>query len=180
MISDEMCKEAAASIESNMEEEPLQFNADTKDIGGTTHLVIIGKDGSAVSVTSTVVGLCVPEYQIWAEPWVSFLKWLQPSDIFLSRNGSKIVGSRTGIIFNNGMSLFHLPSSSAPEHSANWPAPYKTAISSTSPSLILDDSNRVALAIGASGGPRIITSITYVSMSKLRHPVNAVVEFLPF
>jgi gamma-glutamyltranspeptidase/glutathione hydrolase/leukotriene-C4 hydrolase len=114
----------------------LQFSA--KEDAGTTHLSVIDSDGNAVSFTSTV------------------------NTYF----GSKVVSPSTGILFNNQMDDFSIPGSpnffGLPPSPFNYPEPYKKPLSSMSPSIVLDQYNRVRLIGGASGGPRIITSTAQV------------------
>jgi len=105
--------------------------------GGTTHLNVLAADGGAVAMTATVGSLF----------------------------GSKIRGNRTGVIFNNDLSLFDLPSQT--KYSVNYMYPRKRGQSSMTPVVILNDKNEVVLLIGSSGGKRAITSTTYVTAATL-------------
>jgi gamma-glutamyltranspeptidase/glutathione hydrolase/leukotriene-C4 hydrolase len=96
--------------------------------GGTTHVNVMSPEGGAVTVTSTV------------------------GSIF----GSKVRGNRTGLIFNNALSLFDLPSES--DGSVNLLYPRKRGRSSTCPILVLDNNDNVVMLTGSSGGTRIITT----------------------
>ncbi len=110
----------------------------TKD-SGTSHISVLDRDGNAVAITTTV------------------------NNYF----GSKVVSSSTGILFNNEMDDFSVPGASnyfglAPSP-YNYPEPYKKPLSSMSPSILLDNKNRVRIVGGGSGGPRIITATAQVS-----------------
>ncbi|XP_053376161.1 glutathione hydrolase 1 proenzyme-like [Mercenaria mercenaria] len=101
---------------------------------GTTHISVLGPKGDAVSITSTIN--------------LHF--------------GSKVVGTRTGIVFNNDMDDFSTPNTTnyfgVPASPANFIKPYKRPLSSMSPTIVLDKDGDVKLVTGATGGTRIITS----------------------
>ncbi|XP_072046842.1 glutathione hydrolase 1 proenzyme-like [Amphiura filiformis] len=109
---------------------------DTLDDRGTSHLSVIDKDGNAVSVTQTLnFGF-----------------------------GSKVLGSRTGIVFNNEMDDFAVPG--GPPNAfgfsptdVNLIAPGKRPQSSMAPVIIVDSNYDVYMVIGSSGGSRIISAI---------------------
>ena len=73
----------------------------------------------------------------------------------------------TGIIFNNQMDDFSTPNTvnnyGIPASEHNFIKPNKRPTSSMAPSIIVDENNQVKLVIGASGGPRIISAVAYVS-----------------
>ncbi|KAL4218407.1 Gamma-glutamyltranspeptidase 1 [Mactra antiquata] len=112
--------------------EPV-FNFTIPD-AGTSHISVYGRDGDAVSITSTI-------------------------NLYF---GSKVVGSRTGIVFNNEMDDFSTPGTvnyfQVPASPANYIKPYKRPLSSMSPSVVVDSDGDVKLVTGSSGGTRIITS----------------------
>jgi gamma-glutamyltranspeptidase / glutathione hydrolase len=77
--------------------------------------------------------------------------------------GSGLVAGDTGVLLNNEMDDF----ASAPgvpnqfglvQGAANAIAPHKRPLSSMAPTIVVDQSGRVSLVAGASGGPRIITT----------------------
>ncbi|XP_078279082.1 glutathione hydrolase 1 proenzyme-like isoform X2 [Rhinoraja longicauda] len=109
---------------------------------GTSHLSVVAKDGSAVSVTSTING----------------------------RFGSFVRSNRTGIIFNNQMADFSLHNNeknSLPPCSQNYVQPGRRPFSAMSPTIILDKDKRVKMVVGASGSSRIITATALVIMHAL-------------
>ncbi|XP_045172281.2 glutathione hydrolase 1 proenzyme-like isoform X2 [Mercenaria mercenaria] len=110
---------------------------------GTSHLSVLGPDGDAVSVTSTV------------------------SKFF----GSRVVGTRTGIVFNDVLRNFSLPNVKGRfDHSplnSNFAEPLRRPLTAMSPSIIVDKNGDVKLVIGASGATRIPTSMALVTMETL-------------
>ena len=72
----------------------------------------------------------------------------------------------TRIVFNNEKDDFSTPNTTnvygIPASENNFIKPKKRPTSSMAPSIIVDKNKKVKLVIGASGGPRIISSITYV------------------
>lgn len=106
---------------------------------GTAHVSVLGSDGDAVSVTSTI------NYYF----------------------GSGIVSRRTGIVLNNAMDDFGIPSKisyySIPPSPNNYIAPKKQPLSSMVPSVLVDRDGDVKMVIGAAGGTRITTAVSQVT-----------------
>ena len=101
--------------------------------GGTSHISVIDKDGMAVAMTTTIN----------------------------TGYGSKVIAPRSGIILNNEMDDFSTnpgkPNAFGLIQSKyNEIAPGKRPLSSMSPTLITKG-GKIVLAVGASGGPTIIT-----------------------
>ncbi|KAK6191461.1 hypothetical protein SNE40_003146 [Patella caerulea] len=103
------------------------------DSYGTTHISIIGPDGDAVAVTSTI------NYYF----------------------GSLLYSPSTGIILNNEMEDFSVPDTTS--QSSNYVAPGKTPMSSMCPAIFVDNNGEVVLVMGASGGVRIPTTNAQVA-----------------
>lgn len=77
-----------------------------------------------------------------------------------------MTSERTGIILNSGMDDFSLPGVinhyGISPSSTNFIAPGKRSMSSVSPTVIVDQDGDVVMVVGASGGPKITTAVTYV------------------
>lgn len=114
------------------------------DDGGTSHHCVADRDGNIVAITETING--------------SF--------------GSLVVAKPYGIILNNEMDDFTTAVGEANlyglvQSNANLVAPGKRPLSSMSPTIVLKN-GKPALVLGASGGPRIITSVLQVAL----HVIN--------
>jgi gamma-glutamyltranspeptidase/glutathione hydrolase/leukotriene-C4 hydrolase len=82
--------------------------------------------------------------------------------------GSSLTGARTGIIFNNGMDDFSYPNRRLNyfklyETPTNHPEPYKRALTSMTPTIVVNErevgSPNVEMVIGAAGGSKIISAV---------------------
>ena len=114
------------------------------DDSGTSHVSVLTADGSAVALTSTI-------------------------NMYF---GSTVRGNRTGIIFNNQMGDFSTPDTLNPlnglsENVNNYPEAGKRPMSSTCPTIVLDENDNVRLVIGGAGGPRIPTAVAQVFINHL-------------
>lgn len=114
------------------------------DDRGTSHFCIIDKDGNIVSMTETING-----------PF-----------------GSLVMTEPFGILLNNqmddytigdGPNLFGLVQSDA-----NRPTPGLRPLSSMTPTIVLKDGKPI-LVLGASGGPRIVSSVLNVLLNVIEH-----------
>lgn len=85
--------------------------------------------------------------------------------------GSLVMGNRTGIIFNDEMDDFSIPGTSnaygVRASPTNYIEPGKQPMSSMCPSLIVNSQGDVVLINGASGGTRITTATSFVSITTL-------------
>ncbi|MBL7545637.1 MAG: gamma-glutamyltransferase [Bdellovibrionaceae bacterium] len=105
-----------------------------KESTETTHMSLLDKDGNAISSTQTING------------------WM----------GSGAVATGTGILLNNEMDDFSAKPGTpnlygAIGSDANAIAPFKTPLSSMSPTIVLDETGRPIMSVGAPGGTRIIS-----------------------
>ncbi len=112
------------------------------DDGGTSHLSVLDGLGNAVALTTTV--------NLWF--------------------GSGQADPGTGVVFNDEMDDFAArpgePNAFGLVQSENnAPGAGRRPLSSMSPTLVTDPQGRVILAVGAAGGPRIITSTLQVILA---------------
>lgn len=116
---------------------------------GTAHTSLIAPNGDAVAITSSI------------------------NLVF----GSKIMGDRTNILYNNQMDDFSCPSGefnsfSLPNYSINYVQPGKRPVSSMTPLIALDENKNTRLVCGSSGGTRIITSTALIAARNLLYGKN--------
>jgi gamma-glutamyltranspeptidase/glutathione hydrolase len=149
LISPEHAAQLAARIDLAHTQVPERYGRFTlPNDGGTSHFSIIDAAGNAVACTETINN--------------SF--------------GSLIVEPTFGIILNNEMDDFtahpDIPNGSGLRQSAaNAIAPGKRPLSSMTPTIAVRD-GRAVFAVGASGGPRIITATTQVLLNLIRYEMS--------
>jgi gamma-glutamyltranspeptidase/glutathione hydrolase/leukotriene-C4 hydrolase len=87
--------------------------------------------------------------------------------------GAKVISESTGIVCNNEMNDFTVNLNQTdgfglPPSASNQVIPYKSPMSSMSPTIILDKKTGIPrLTLGASGGPTIISSVFQVALDEL-------------
>lgn len=120
------------------------------DDGGTSHFSVIDRHGNAVACTETIN--------------LSY--------------GSLVDAAGSGIILNNEMDDFAAAAGKPNafgllQSSQNAIRPGKRPLSSMSPTIVLDEKDRVKMVLGASGGPRIITAVGQVMLNVLKCGMSA-------
>ncbi|XP_013421785.1 glutathione hydrolase 1 proenzyme isoform X2 [Lingula anatina] len=114
--------------------------SETDPKGGTSHVSILDSQGDAVSVTSTI-------------------------NFYL---GSLVRGNITGIVYNDEMNDFSLPSTpnafGLPPSAANFIHPQKRPMSSMAPAILVDKHGDVQLVLGAAGGSKITSTLAEIIM----------------
>ena len=90
---------------------------------------------------------------------------------FFLRFGAAYRSDKTGIIYNNEMDDFGIPGSANiygfPPTPANLVRPGKRPLSSSVPAIVVHKNGDVKMVLGSSGGTRIITAVTFVSIINL-------------
>ncbi|XP_044272828.1 glutathione hydrolase 1 proenzyme-like isoform X2 [Tribolium madens] len=125
-------------------QDPTYYGGKTvqPDDHGTAHICVLGPNGDAVSVTSTI-------------------------NLYF---GAGFMSPSTGIILNDEMDDFSSPnmnnSFNVPPSEANYIVPNKRPLSSMVPSIIVGDEG-VELVIGAAGGTKITTSVAQITVKNL-------------
>ena len=115
----------------------------------TTHLSILDEAGNAVSLTTTI------------NSWY----------------GAKVVVGGTGIVLNNDMDDFTtkvgVPNQfGLVQGEANAIAPGKRMLSAMTPTIMLDEGERVSVVIGTPGGSAIITTVFQVLSNLVDHGMD--------
>nr|ANJ04647.1 gamma-glutamyltranspeptidase 1 [Nilaparvata lugens] len=157
MFEDDALKKVRAEIkaaDASHDQDLFYWGAEydfKEDFGGAS--VVVYANGDAVSVTSSLNSLF----------------------------GCKFVSQSTGILLNNELDSFSLPDnrkSQLPPTPANFIGPGKRAMSSMSPTIVLNNQGLVQMVIGSSGGTRIITSTARVMIINIIYgrPVKYAVD----
>ncbi|KAF9365630.1 hypothetical protein BGX34_009165 [Mortierella sp. NVP85] len=114
---------------------------------GTTHVSTVDRDDMAVALTSTV------------------------NLVF----GSKLMDPKTGVILNDEMDDFSIPGTpnafGLHPSPFNYPEPGKRPLSSCVPTIVERD-GKFELALGGSGGSRILTSVLQTMLNIYNHNYN--------
>jgi gamma-glutamyltranspeptidase/glutathione hydrolase len=149
LSSKEHALKLAAKIDETKTKELKYYGTKSlEEDGGTTHFCTVDSQGNMVSVTETV------------------------NTYF----GSQVVIPGTGILMNNEMDDFSA-SPGVPNafgligNENNSIQPGKKPLSSMTPTIILKD-NKPFMAVGASGGPRIITGTLHAIMNVIDFGMN--------
>uniref|UniRef100_A0A2L2XUY1 Gamma glutamyl transpeptidase n=1 Tax=Parasteatoda tepidariorum TaxID=114398 RepID=A0A2L2XUY1_PARTP len=118
-------------------------NVNVQEDHGTAHMSIIGTNGDAVSVTSTI------------------------NHYF----GSQVMSPSTGILLNNEMDDFSSPNITnffgVPPTGKNQIRPGRRPFSSMVPAIVVDGNRNVRLVVGGNGGTQITTSVAQVIIRNL-------------
>jgi gamma-glutamyltranspeptidase / glutathione hydrolase len=134
LVSKEHANALAARIQPDRVSEPDRYGWVPRDDAGTTHYCVVDRWGNVVSATETIN-----------------TEW-----------GCLLMVESRGIVLNDEMDDFSVepdkPNAfNLAQSQANAVGPFKRPLSSMSPTIIVADGKPV-LAVGASGGPRIITA----------------------
>ncbi|CAG8781406.1 6134_t:CDS:2, partial [Racocetra persica] len=153
-INEIISKEYAARIRANISDThtfvPSHYDPEyaTLEDHGTTHISVVDADEMAVSMTATL-------NHFW---------------------GSQVMDPNTGILFNDQMDDFAIPIPPTIERfwpaPHNFPAPGKKPMSSTSPTIIERPDGRFEMAVGASGGTRIMSAVTQTLLNIYEFNMN--------
>lgn len=142
LTSKPYASERARRILANATRDPAEYGSipAPPDDGGTSHFCVADRAGNIVAITETING----------------------------NFGSLVVAQPFGIILNNQMDDFLTVRGEANlyglvQSERNLVAPGKRPLSSMSPTIILTE-GKPLLVLGASGGPRIITSVLQVAL----------------
>jgi gamma-glutamyltranspeptidase/glutathione hydrolase len=143
LVGKDYASELVKRIDPDRVGKPDRYGSLPGDDGGTSHYCVVDSRGNVVSATETI-----------------------NTDF-----GSLVMAKRWGIVLNNEMDDFSAEPDSANAYnlrqsSANAVAPFKRPLSSMSPTIVLEE-GRPRLAVGASGGPRIITATLQVMLHVL-------------
>lgn len=127
---------------------PIELGEDTNQSMHTTHYVVADKQGNVVSTTYTINSLF----------------------------GIRLIADDTGFFLNNELDDFSLKAGTKNQFDlvqgeANKIAPNKRPLSSMSPTIVFKK-NKVFMALGAAGGPTIITCIAETIENVIDYGMN--------
>ncbi|RHZ77198.1 hypothetical protein Glove_184g79 [Diversispora epigaea] len=150
IISKEYATEIRANISDHETFDISYYNPlyAPKEDHGTTHISVVDVNEMAVSMTATI-------NHFW---------------------GSHVMDPVTGILFNNQMDDFSIPIPPAADRF--WPAPHnfivpgKKPMSSTMPTIIERANGKFEMAIGGSGGTRIMLAVTQTLLNIYEFDMN--------
>ncbi|KAI5794150.1 gamma-glutamyltranspeptidase [Pyronema domesticum] len=142
-------KEYAASVARNISSDKTynytHYNPayEPNSPAGTSHLSVIDQHGNAVGLTTTVN-----------------LYW-----------GAKVHDPETGVVMNSEMDDFSIPGKSNAYNLKpsiyNYIQPFKRPLSSTAPTIVVNEHGEAIMVVGASGGSRIVTAVFQGLIKKL-------------
>eukprot|EP00249_Psilotum_nudum_P021610 c28171_g1_i6 orf=307-1956(+) len=142
MLSPEFARSLQQTINDNMTFEPQYYGGRWNQIKdhGTSHLGVVDIERNAVAMTTTI------NYKF----------------------GAKILSLSTGIVLNNEMDDFSIPSDNSPDKlppsATDFIRPNKRPLSSMSPTVILQN-GQLRAVLGASGGMNIIPAVAQVFLN---------------
>lgn len=155
MLSTEFAKQLKKTIYDNMTFNPNHYGGKWNQIydHGTSHMSIVDSERNAVSMTTTVNAYF----------------------------GAKYLSPSTGIVLNNEMDDFSVPTKRSenvpPPAPANFIHPGKRPLSSMTPTIVLKDGQLKAV-IGASGGAMIIAGTTEVFLNHFAEGMDPLTSVL--
>jgi gamma-glutamyltranspeptidase/glutathione hydrolase/leukotriene-C4 hydrolase len=162
MLSKDFARTIAAKINPTSTQQPLSYITLGSDEGipnrrsiiwpandhGTTHISVVDSSRMAVAFTTSVN---------WG--------W-----------GSGNIGNSTGILYNNQLDDFSLPTiaPSWPNDPANFPGPLKRPLSSMTPTFVFDQQGRLIFVAGGAGGPKIFSGTlqTFLNIFEFKYNVK--------
>ncbi|KAE8706935.1 Gamma-glutamyltranspeptidase 2 [Hibiscus syriacus] len=143
VVADMLSPEFAKELKETICDGPNHYGGRWNQISdhGTIHVSIVDTNHNAVSITNTVNGFF----------------------------GQKILSPSTGMVLNNEMDDFSMPSNDTSENTpppapSNFIRPGKRLLSTMTPTIILKDGKPKAV-VGASGGANIIAGTTQVLLN---------------
>lgn len=145
LTSEDYARELSRRIKEDATIAPKDYGLRLPEDAGTTHFCVADQWGNVVAATETIN----------------------------LTYGSLVVAEGTGVVLNNEMDDFTAEPGKAnafglQQSDLNLVAPHKRPLSSMSPTIVLENGKPV-LAVGASGGPRIITATLHVMLNVIEY-----------